>query len=100
MFDAEILRFFHRFVISTRRFPVKPVDIPVNLPQVVQASERQRIEVDLRVSLKRQRESISDRVQSGIRLGFEGGRLSFIKTIPLLVVLHFEQLRTLLLDNC
>ena len=62
--------------------------------------ERQRIEVlDLRISLKRQSENILDRIQDRIGLSLEGGSLGLVKAVPLLVILYFEQLCAVLLDD-
>ncbi len=52
-------------ILSSRCSRVQPVDITavVNLPQIVEIPECQRIEVlDFRVSLKRQGENILDRI--------------------------------------
>src|SRR4026209_2606425 len=81
---------------------VKRSDITavVDLLNVVKVPKRQRIVLfDLRVALDRESENILQRFDGGIRRVFQRRRLVLVKTVPLLVVAHFEQLGTMFLND-
>src|SRR5215813_12954923 len=72
----------------------------IDLLHVVQVPERKRIEfLDLRISLHAEGENILDGLDGWVRHLFQRCGVVFVKTIPLLVVAHREQLRAVLFDN-
>ena len=81
---------------------MEPTDIPavVDLFDVMEVPKDQRIELlDLGIALDRQGEDILDRIDGWIGRAFQRLRLVIVKTIPLLVALHLQQLRAVLFND-